>query len=51
LPTQEEFAQVAREIEDYKKQQYQEIKYAEDLFQSLLQKAFTGELTSKVYGG
>ena len=48
---QEEFAKIAKEIEDYKKQQYQELKYAEDLFQSLLQKAFTGELTSKVYGG
>jgi len=50
LEQQRKFAEIAREIEEYKIQQYQELKYAERLFQSLLQKAFTGELTAKVYG-
>lgn len=50
IEEQKEFASIAREIDDYKKQQYKELDNANDLFQSLLQKAFTGELTAnKVY--
>ncbi len=46
---QEKFAQIAIEIEEYKKQQYKELEDFEDLFQSLLQKAFTGDLTAYKY--
>lgn len=46
LDLQEQFAQKALEIEEYKKEQYAELEKAKELFQSLLHHAFTGELTS-----
>lgn len=45
-PLQKQFAQKAQEIEEYIKQQQEELKQSENLFQSLLHHAFTGELTS-----
>jgi len=50
IEAQKEFAQIVKDIDEYKKQQYQELKYAKDLFNSLLQKTFTGELTANIYG-
>lgn len=49
IEQQKEFIQMFQQIEEYKKQQRQELEYAGDLFQSLLQKAFTGELTANKY--
>lgn len=46
LDLQKQFAQKAQEIEEYIKQQQEELKQSENLFQSLLHHAFTGELTS-----
>lgn len=50
IKIQEQFAQKAIEIESYIKEQNEELKKAEQLFQSLLHHAFTGELTSKKDG-
>lgn len=47
---QEQFAQKAIEIENYIKEQQEELKRSENLFQSLLHHAFTGELTRRAYG-
>lgn len=49
-PLQEQFAQKAQEIEEYIKQQQEELKQSEALFQSLLHHAFTGELTKHKFG-
>ena len=48
---QEQFAQKTIEIESYIKEQDDELKNAEQMFQSLLHHAFTGKLTAKKYGG
>lgn len=50
IEQQELFAQRAIEIENYIKEQQEELKKSEDLFQSLLHHAFTGELTRRAYG-
>jgi type I restriction enzyme S subunit len=50
LPLQEEFAKKAMEIEDYIKTQKEELAQFEELFQSLLQEAFNGNLTAKMRG-
>lgn len=46
IELQEQFAQKAIEIENYIKEQQEELKNAEQMFQSLLHHAFTGKLTS-----
>jgi len=51
LEAQEQFATKVREINSYIKEQNEELKNAEQMFQSLLHHAFTGELTRKKYGG
>lgn len=51
LGQQELFAQKAIEIENYIKEQQEELKKSEDLFLSLLHHAFTGELTRHKFGG
>ena len=51
MPLQEQFAEKVIEIENYIKEQQEELKNAEQMFQSLLHHAFTGELTRKKYGG
>ncbi len=51
LEQQELFAQKAIEIENYIKEQQEELKKSEDLFLSLLHHAFTGELTRHKFGG
>lgn len=50
LKVQEQFAQKVIEIESYIKEQNEELKKAEQMFQSLLHHAFTGELTRRAYG-
>lgn len=50
IKIQEQFAQKAIEIESYIKEQNEELKKAEQMFQSLLHHAFTGELTRRAYG-
>ena len=45
LPLQEEFAKKVTEINQYLATQEKELSYFEELFQSLLQDAFTGKLT------
>ena len=50
IKIQEQFAQKAIEIESYIKEQQEELKKAEQMFQSLLHHAFTGELTRRAYG-
>lgn len=49
IKIQEQFAQKAIEIEAYIKEQNEELKKAEQMFQSLLHHAFTGELTRRAY--
>ncbi len=44
------FAQKVIEIEEYIQEQQKELKNAENMFQSLLHYAFTGELTKNKYG-
>jgi len=51
IELQEQFAQKVIEIESYIKEQDDELKNAEQMFQSLLHHAFTGKLTAKKYGG
>jgi len=51
IELQEQFAQKVIEIESYIKEQDDELKNAEQMFQSLLRHAFTGKLTAKKYGG
>ena len=46
LKFQKQFAQKALEIENYIQEQQEELKNAEQMFQSLLHHAFTGKLTS-----
>lgn len=50
LKVQEQFAQKVIEIESYIKEQRDELENAEQMFQSLLHHAFTGELTRRAYG-
>lgn len=50
IELQEQFAQKVIEIESYIKEQDDELKNAEQMFQSLLHHAFTGELTWRAYG-
>lgn len=50
IELQEQFAAKVREINSYIKEQQEELKNAEQMFQSLLHHAFTGELTSKKDG-
>lgn len=50
LKQQEQFAQKAIEIENYIKEQQEELENAEQMFQSLLHHAFTGELTKHKLG-
>lgn len=50
LKIQEQFAEKAIEIESYIKEQNEELKKAEQMFQSLLHHAFTGELTKPKSG-
>ena len=47
---QEQFAEEVKEINSYIKEQNEELKNAEQMFQSLLHHAFTGELTRRAYG-
>ncbi|MCD7879444.1 MAG: restriction endonuclease subunit S [Candidatus Gastranaerophilales bacterium] len=51
MKQQELFAQKAIEIEEYIKEQQKELKNLEDMFQSLLHHAFTGELTKHKFRG
>ncbi len=50
IELQEQFAQKVIEIENYIKEQNEELENAEQMFQSLLHHAFTGELTRRAYG-
>ena len=51
LKFQEQFAQKAIEVENYIQEQQEELKNAEQMFQSLLHHAFTGELTKHKFRG
>lgn len=51
LKLQEQFAQKAIEIENYIQEQQEELESAEQMFQSLLHLAFTGELTKHQFRG
>lgn len=49
IELQEQFAEKVRAINSYIKEQNEELKKAEQMFQSLLHHAFTGELTRRAY--
>ena len=51
IKQQEQFANKVREINSYIEEQQEELKYAKQMFQSLLHHAFTGELTRHKFGG
>ena len=51
IEIQEQFAQKVIEIENYIKEQQEELESAKQMFQSLLHHAFTGELTRHKFGG
>lgn len=50
IELQEQFAEKVKEINSYIEEQEQERENAEQMFQSLLHHAFTGELTRRAYG-
>lgn len=50
LEAQKQFAEKVREINSYIEEQQEELENAEQMFQSLLHHAFTGELTRRAYG-
>ncbi len=50
IEIQNQFAQKVVEIENYIQEQQKELKNANQMFQSLLHHAFTGELTRRAYG-
>ncbi|MBP3925191.1 restriction endonuclease subunit S [bacterium] len=50
LELQIQYAEKLNEINSYIQEQQEELKYANQMFQSLLHHAFTGELTRRAYG-